>query len=116
LLVEFWCAYSLPFASVLDFRQQLSGADSKVFLRSCRPERDDGKEWTVEVKDDPTGNPKPLERKLETWPINCMWQAFLKAMDMEDSACVSAADQYCLFTDAKKWVRYTEQENENSLV
>jgi hypothetical protein len=53
------CAFGLPLASVLDFRENLSGPDSKVFLDSGLPERDDGEKWTVQVKEQSTGNPKP---------------------------------------------------------
>jgi hypothetical protein len=104
LLVEFWCAYGITFRFMQNYRESLFGPDSKAFLVSCLPERKDGSKWTTAVKEEHNGgNPKPRERRLSTWPCNTMWRMLLKAIDLDDSSCESAQQQFDVFTAAKKW-------------
>jgi hypothetical protein len=91
-----------------NYREILPGPDSKAFLVSCLPYRKDGSKWTTAVKEEHNGAySKPRQRRLNTWPCNTMWKLLLKAINLDDSSCKSAQQQFDVFTAAKKW-EFTE--------
>jgi hypothetical protein len=47
--------------------------------------------------------PKPSQRVLRTWPLNCLWIEFFLALGVDDSEATCAEEQLFAFRKCMKW-------------
>jgi hypothetical protein len=109
LTVEAWCAYGLPPSIVQANRPMLVGPGALPYLESVlAEERKSNSKLTgatqlKNASDSIVVYPKPSQRVLRTWPLNCLWIEFFIALDVDDSEATCAEEQLFAFRKSMKW-------------
>jgi hypothetical protein len=107
LAVEAWCAYGLPPSIVQANRPMLLGALPYLECVLAEERKTSAKLTGATQLKNATDSivvyPKPSQRVLRTWPLNCLWIEFFLALDEDDSEATCAEEQLFAFRKSMKW-------------